>query len=82
LEVRSPMCIKNGCEEWYGVAKNDLRKANAMCVRCGFSKTEDELRKKLPLTLCEDGLRRKLIPPKTGPWKEAEPDDAGRKADP
>lgn len=34
------------------------------CDRCGFNVEEDARRKQIPLTLCEDGLRRKLIPPK------------------
>jgi hypothetical protein len=34
------------------------------CARCGFNVEEDARRKQIPLTLCEDGLRRKLIPPK------------------
>lgn len=35
------------------------------CARCGFNVDEDARRKQIPLTLCSDGLRRKLIPPKT-----------------
>ena len=34
------------------------------CARCGFNVDEDARRKQIPLTLCEDGLRRKLISPK------------------
>ncbi len=34
------------------------------CKFCGFEASEAEKRKKIPLTLCEDGLKRKiLIPP-------------------
>lgn len=44
------------------------------CARCGFNVDEDSRRKQIPLTLCSDGLRRKLIPPKpagtTEPAKE------------
>ena len=32
------------------------------CERCGFDKDENERRKQIPLTLCPDGLRRKIIP--------------------
>ena len=35
-----------------------------MCKRCGFDKTENERRKKLPLVKCSDGLMRKIIPAK------------------
>jgi hypothetical protein len=31
------------------------------CLRCGFSKPEAERRQKLPLTFCEDGLRREFV---------------------
>lgn len=44
-----PNCIKGGC---YGVHN---------CSGCGFDKAEDARRKEIPLTLCEDGLRRKII---------------------
>ena len=50
------------------------------CSRCGFFEEEAERRKQIPLTLCEDGLRRKLIPPKTpfiAPVQEGgEPDES------
>lgn len=45
-------CIKNGCR--YAVD----------CERCGFDRAENERRKKIPLTLCKDGLMRKIIPRK------------------
>ena len=45
------------------------------CERCGFDRKEDERRKKLPLTLCEDGLMRKIIPKRDG--GEEVPHDAG-----
>lgn len=31
------------------------------CEYCGFNAEEAERRKKLPLVLCPDGLRRKII---------------------
>lgn len=39
------------------------------CDRCGFNVDEDARRKQIPLTLCSDGLHRKLIPPKEGVTK-------------
>lgn len=34
------------------------------CDRCGFNKPEADRRREIPLTLCKDGLMRKLIPVK------------------
>lgn len=31
------------------------------CARCGFNADEAERRKNIPLTECDDGLRRKVI---------------------
>lgn len=31
------------------------------CENCGFNPQEAERRKNIPLTLCKDGLRRKII---------------------
>jgi len=42
-------CIKGGCYDVHN------------CSECGFDKAEDARRKEIPLTLCEDGLRRKII---------------------
>ena len=33
----------------------------ATCVRCGFYKPEHDRRVTLPLTFCEDGLRRYIV---------------------
>ncbi len=49
---RWPNCLRGGCI-W-----------SKECERCGFDKKEDARRKAIPLTLCTDGLRRKLIPPR------------------
>ena len=46
----SEFCIYGGCDVPRG------------CARCGFNREEDARRKELPLTLCKDGLRRKIIP--------------------
>lgn len=35
------------------------------CSRCGFFEEEAARRKMIPLTLCKDGLMRKLIPRKS-----------------
>lgn len=53
-------CLKNGCY-W-----------PSNCSRCGFNKAEAERRKKLPLVLWSDGLRRKIIPRKERPEDEQE----------
>ncbi len=41
------------------------------CSRCGFDDAENERRKELPLVLCRDGLRRKIIPRKDQEQEEA-----------
>ncbi len=41
-------CMLGGCSEGY-------------CRQCGFNRFEDARRKKIPLTLCEDGLWRKIL---------------------
>ena len=53
-------CLKNGCF-W-----------PSNCSRCGFDKAENERRKKLPLVLGRDGLRRKIIPREYSPDDEQE----------
>lgn len=52
-------CIKHGCEDW----ENNYISAEPypFCEHCGFNKLEAERRKKIPLVLCEDGLRRKIL---------------------
>lgn len=51
------ICTKSGCAD----AKLH---GNACCKRCGFEQHEAKKREDIPLTLCADGLRRKLIPRK------------------
>jgi hypothetical protein len=75
----NPLCIHIGCAEWHYRQDRDLAEANAMCERCGFSKKEDAMRKAIPLTLCDDGLKRKLIPPRQ---RKEEQNDPGRETDP
>lgn len=53
-------CLRGGCDS---VGK---------CSRCGFDREEYERRKKLPLVLGPDGLRRKIIPRKEHPEDEQE----------
>lgn len=55
-------CLRGSCD--------DIRE----CSRCGWNEKEATRRKKIPLTLCEDGLRRKIIPrkPHTAEVKEDE----------
>lgn len=52
-------CLKDGCFWPSG------------CSHCGFDKAENERRKKLPLVMCHDGLRRKIIPRKNQEQEEA-----------
>lgn len=74
----NPMCLKGACDEWQAAAKEG--KQYKYCERCGFRKEEDEMRKAIPLTMCEDGLRRKLIPDrgykKPAPAEQVEPVEA------
>lgn len=80
MESKNPVCIKNSCLDWQYKKDYDIEQANAMCERCGFSKKEDAMRKAIPLTLCADGLKRKLIPPRNRARKEV-PDDSGGETD-
>jgi len=52
------------------------------CYRCAWNHEEAQRRAQIPLTLCPDGLRRKIIPPKPkygeseeGPEEEQEDSD-------
>ena len=78
MEAKNPVCIKNACLDWQYKREHDKAQANALCERCGFSKKEDALRKTIPLTLCADGLKRKLIPPRK---RKEEQDDPVRETD-
>ena len=57
---KNTKCLRNGCERWLW-AKDNGYLPLLECETCGFNVLEDARRKKIPLTLCEDGLRRKII---------------------
>lgn len=63
-EERNPLCTKTSCLDWHYKHKDNPLFANTLCERCGFSKKENAFRKSIPLTICDDGLRRKIIPAK------------------
>lgn len=66
-EISKPVqgCLKGSCT----ISRD--------CARCGFNEKEDARRKQIPLTLCEDGLRRKIIPRKPHPEGGNDNDAAG-----
>lgn len=45
-------CLMGGCAHFLGYDH---------CKHCGFNKYEDRRRKRLPLIMGEDGLRRKYV---------------------
>lgn len=55
-------CLRGGCPEWYYA--QHAGKIFTKCERCGWDEEEANRRKKIPLTLCKDGLRRIIIPKK------------------
>lgn len=58
-------CLRsNACAEWQYFKDGNPTEEFPECERCGWNVQEDAFRKDLPLTLCPDGLRRKLIPPR------------------
>ena len=75
LELKNKDCLRGGCLRWQYAQKEMPTPYIEACWRCGFNVAEDLRRKQIPLTLCDDGLRRKLIPPR-GKETEVE-DDAG-----
>ena len=56
-------CLRGGCESWFNAYARTGEYIEE-CWRCGFNVLEAERRKKTELTLCDDGLRRKIIPKK------------------
>ena len=74
MEERNKDCLRGGCERWQYVQKEVATPYIDACWRCGFNIMEDARRKQIPLTLCDDGLRRKLIPPR-GKTQETEVED-------
>ena len=68
-------CLRGGCERWFYAQEGMAQTCYVdECWRCGFNILEDKRRKQIPLTLCSDGLRRKLIEKK--PEYEGEKDVA------
>ena len=65
LPIKNGNCLRSSaCAAWeYFKAANPTEDFQE-CKRCGWNVQEDAFRKELPLTLCPDGLRRKLIPPR------------------
>lgn len=61
MDVKNENCLRGGCARWRGAVSAGL--TFTACERCGFDKQEASRRMKIPLTLCPDGLQRKLIPP-------------------
>lgn len=51
----------------------DATPSHKNCGHCGFNRAEAMLRKKIPLTLCEDGLYRKILPQRDGAQPKPEP---------
>ncbi len=76
LELKNKDCLRGGCLRWQYAQKEAPTPYIEACWRCGFNVAEDLRRKQIPLTLCDDGLLRKLIPPRHGVETEVE-DDAG-----
>ena len=64
LPIKNGKCLRNGCAAWQQLLRFDPTGELKECERCGFNVQEDARRKEIPLTLCADGLRRKIIPPK------------------
>ena len=60
-KITNPDCLRGCCDAWATAKRNNIE-FPVYCDRCGFNRGEDERRKQLPLTLCDDGLRRKVIP--------------------
>ena len=64
LPIRNHNFLRGGCDTWTALAK--VERKCAECERCGFNPVENKRRKQIPLTLCEDGLYRKIIPKRPG----------------
>lgn len=77
LELKNKDCLRGGCLRWQYAQKEAPTPYVEACWRCGFNVAEDLRRKQIPLTLCDDGLRRKLIPPRGNTQETEVEDDAG-----
>lgn len=75
--LRNPKCLRpNGCMAWQFHREGNPAMDFQDCERCGWNRVEAEMRKTIPLTLCPDGLRRKLIPPRhPAPAPDTEPEE-------
>lgn len=73
--IKNEKCLRGGCARWWGATKAGLKLEE--CSRCGFDKEENARRIATPLTLCADGLLRKIIPRK--PWSEIPKEEGGEK---
>lgn len=73
MPAKNGKCIRsNGCAAWQYFAEDNPGKEFPECERCGWNVQEDARRKAIPLTLCSDGLRRKIIPPRQSTVEDAE----------
>lgn len=70
---RNDKCLRGGCERWFNANKQNRKLAE--CERCGWDKEENERRRKLPLVVGKDGLRRIVIPAKPPIESEAVNDE-------
>ena len=78
IDEKNENCLRGGCPKWKRAVEAGLN--FTACERCGFDREEAKRRLDIPLTLCSDGLQRKLIPPKPGRDivdEEDEEDDEG-----
>ena len=79
LHIKNGNCLRpSACAAWDYFKQYNPTEDFQECERCGWNVLEDAFRKDLPLTLCPDGLRRKLIPPrknKVSPEMEGMKDD-------
>lgn len=58
-------CLRSSaCAAWQYFKKDNPNGEFPECECCGWNVQEDARRKEIPLTLCSDGLRRKIIPPR------------------
>lgn len=64
FDLKNPDCLYGGCEEWRYSQNGGQPCYIDECWRCGHNVLEAARRQRIPLTKCEDGLMRKLIPKK------------------
>ena len=61
--------------EKYGWSRPSVLCDGKNCDRCAWNLEEAYRRAQIPLTVCPDGLRRKLIPPRPTVLKENETEE-------